>query len=324
VVAANGAAEEMMKIGDLPGTMIDKKGNKLGDAMITGCSNVPSNKFNLYSITQALLNKWMLHGNAEAIWLTKDDKKVVFNIKIHKPKGVVFCMNLHPQVQLTEKALVAMTINDAHDRFGHVGEETPKVMAKGLGITLKPGAMVPCEVCTTGKARQKNLPTNAEHEVAKKGKNRIFLDIISIKNKDNKCVYKSNWRIMVDERTELKISDFFDTKNGMVEPTCAKLYKWSQNGIKVKKIQLDNAGENKLLQQRADSKDWKLAIDFEFTSAMTPQQNHLAEIAFATLSNRGRVMMYHANIPNKVKPKVCQDAFQTATKLDGLVLQGRM
>jgi hypothetical protein len=125
---------------------------------------------------------------------------------------------------------------------------------------------------------------------------------------------------MVDEHTELKISDFFDTKNSMVEPTCAKLYKWIQNGIKVKKIRLDNAGENKLLQQRADSKDWKLAIDFEFTSAMMPQQNHLAEIAFATLSNRGHAMMYCVNIPDKVKPKVCRDAFQTATKLDGLIL----
>jgi hypothetical protein len=37
---------------------------------------------------------------------------------------------------------------------------------------------------------------------------------------------------------------------------------------------------------------------------MTPQQNHLAEIAFATISNRGRAMMYRANIPDKVKPKV--------------------
>jgi hypothetical protein len=53
---------------------------------------------------------------------------------------------------------------------------------------------------------------------------------------------------------------------------------------------------------------------------MTPQQNHLAEIAFATLSNRGHAMMYRVNIPDKVKPKVCRDAFQTATKLDGLIL----
>jgi hypothetical protein len=133
-----------------------------------------------------------MHGNADAIWLTKGDKNVVFDIKIYTPKGVVFCMNLHCKVQLTEKVLVAMTINDAHDRFGHVEEETTKAMAKGLGITLKPQAMVPCEACATGKARQKNLPTNTEHEVAKKGKDCIFLDISTIKNMDDKRVYKSN------------------------------------------------------------------------------------------------------------------------------------
>jgi hypothetical protein len=75
--------------------------------MIKGCSIVPSNKFNLYSITQAILNKWLLHGNTKGIWLTKGDKKVVFDIKIHTPKGVVFCMNLHHKVQLTKKALIA-------------------------------------------------------------------------------------------------------------------------------------------------------------------------------------------------------------------------
>jgi hypothetical protein len=61
-----------------------------------------------------------LHGNAEAIWLTKGNQKVVFDIKIHTPKGVVFCMNLQCKVQFTEKEVVVMTINDAHDRFGHV------------------------------------------------------------------------------------------------------------------------------------------------------------------------------------------------------------
>jgi hypothetical protein len=51
VVAAIGSAEATMKTGDLTGIMTDKKGNKLGDAKIEGCSIVPNNKFTLYSIT---------------------------------------------------------------------------------------------------------------------------------------------------------------------------------------------------------------------------------------------------------------------------------
>ena len=38
------------------------------------------------------------------------------------------------------------------------------------------------------------------------------------------------FNIMVDKWTQLKFSDFFDTKNGMIEPTCEKLQKWKQAG----------------------------------------------------------------------------------------------
>ena len=34
-----------------------------------------------------------------------------------------------------------------------------------------------------------------------------------------------------------------------------------------------------------------------FTACDTPQQNSLAEVGFATLVNRGGVMMHHANLP---------------------------
>jgi hypothetical protein len=36
---------------------------------------------------------------------------------------------------------------------------------------------------------------------------------------------------------------------------------------------MDNAGENKLLQKRSESKDWKLGIKFKYTARATPQQN---------------------------------------------------
>jgi hypothetical protein len=97
--------------------------------------------------------------------------------------------------------------------LGHLGEESTRA-AKGLGMIIKQGPMQPCEACAAGKARQKNLPTNTEHEVAKKGEDRIFLDISTIKTKDGKHVYKSNWRIMVDERTELKLTEGKPNDNG--------------------------------------------------------------------------------------------------------------
>jgi hypothetical protein len=126
--------------------------------------------------------------------------------------------------------------------------------------------------------------------------------------------------MMVDERTELKFSDFFVTKNGMVEPTCEQLHRWKQSGHGVKYIRMDNAGENKLLQQRTESKDWKLDITYEYTARDTPQQNHLVELGFAIIANRGRALLRHANVPVKDRYRLYTKAFQTATQLDGLTV----
>jgi hypothetical protein len=53
------------------------------------------------------------------------------------------------------------------------------------------------------------------------------LDLSSVKKpKDIKRISQLNCQIMVDERTQLKFVDFFDTKSGMVEPTCEKLKLW--------------------------------------------------------------------------------------------------
>ena len=52
---------------------------------------------------------------------------------------------------------------------------------------------------------------------------RIHLDISSVKNTDYPDVEnipRPYWRLIVDERTQLKFSDFFTSKSGMVEPTC--------------------------------------------------------------------------------------------------------
>jgi hypothetical protein len=125
---------------------------------------------------------------------------------------------------------------------------------------------------------------------------------------------------MVDERTQLKFSDFFDTNNGMVEETCEQLHRWKQSGWGAKLIRLDNAGENKLLQQRSQSADWKLNITYKFTARDTPQQNHLAELGFAHLANYGRALMARANVPLNIPYKVFTKVFKTATLLDGLTV----
>jgi len=131
----------------------------------------------------------------------------------------------------------------------------------------------------------------------------------------NVRVNKPHWRIIVDERTQLKVSNFFERKNGVVEPTCELFYKWKEV---VKIARMDGAGKNIKLKKRTDSVDWKLSIDYEITARNTPQQNHLAEIAFTIIGNRGRALMHHANVPEEIRYKLYREAFTTATHLDGL------
>jgi hypothetical protein len=94
----------------------------------------------------------------------------------------------------------------------------------------------------------------------------------------------------------------------MVEESCELFYKWRQGGNQVKYISCDNGV------------DWKLNITFEFTPRDTPQHNHLAELALASIANKGRALMSAANVPTKIRYKVWVKAFQHATNMDGLIV----
>jgi hypothetical protein len=336
---ANGKSENAAVIGSIDGRLCDKNGNVLNDAKISDVAHLPKAKYNLFSITKLQNDGWALGGNADAIWLTKGDVEIVFDIKIPTPKGNLYAMYNPRKTEVaapTTNAATAgaaatiaavipapkrMSGKKAHAILGHINEKAVRKTVIALGWELTRGTLGVCEPCTEAKAKQKYLPRHPDAPPSTKDEKRIYLDIATIKETKNGLkVYKGNWRIMVDERTQLNISDFFDTKNGMVEGTCEQLHRWKQSGKGVEIIRLDNAGENKLLQQRSQSADWKLGAKFEFTARDTPQQNHLAELGFAHLANYGRPLMARANVPMKIRYKVFTKAFKTATSLDGLTV----
>jgi hypothetical protein len=99
----------------------------------------------------------------------------------------------------------------------------------------------------------------------------VYLDISTVKYKKGEPnITKNNWRIMVDESTNLKISHFYAKKDGMCEPTCELIKKLKDMETEIKIIRMDNAGENKLLQQRCESKDWQFAIKYEYKGCTIP------------------------------------------------------
>ena len=96
--------------------------------------------------------------------------------------------------------------------------------------------------------------------------------------------------------------------------------KWKQSGNPVKWLRMDSTGENKKLEERMNGASWKLDIDAEYTAASTPQQNHLAELSFHILANRGRALMHRANVPIMLRYKLYREALTTVTQLDWLVV----
>eukprot|EP00957_Ditylum_brightwellii_P098686 7517055-Ditylum_brightwellii.AAC.1 len=73
--------------------------------------------------------------------------------------------------------------------------------------------------CWQGKTKE--YVQNKQAQKPKSPGERIFLDIATIKGQKAgpKVNPKRNWQIMVDKRLMLRMSHFFDTKSGMVEPT---------------------------------------------------------------------------------------------------------
>jgi hypothetical protein len=57
-----------------------------------------------------------------------------------------------------------------------------------------------------------------------------------------------------------KFSDFYTTKNAMVEPTCQMLQKFKNSGKIIKIVRYDDGGGNKAPEQEAISLDWKSVL----------------------------------------------------------------
>ncbi len=186
-------------------------------------------KYNLFSLTCMIKLGWKLNGNTNLIYITKDEARINFDIKIPTPKGVMFVMYFKRNSEIAcagADVKAKMSVAQAYDKLGHCSKDMIRKSAKLLGWEWLPDNMKPCEVCAAGKAKLKNVPKASDHVASEVCNERIFVDIASIRRFASvQKVTKPNWRIMVDEYTQLNFSDFFETKNGMVEPTCEQLHK---------------------------------------------------------------------------------------------------
>ena len=335
ITMANGTSENTSMVGDMRGMMCDHNGNQVAPVRMGSVKILPSGKFNLFSLSKLTKDGWTMTGDKNGIQMVKGDMKVVFDLIIPTKEGILYAIYIQRGVvelagttqdekAMKPKAVVKIPIKKAHEMFGHSSEEATRKTANALGIVLSRGELGTCEACTEAKAKQKNLHAKAPDKTkkAEEVNGRVYLDLSTIKAPKNLNVTVSLpvWRIIVDEKTGFKTSDFYDKKNRMVDPTCALFQRWKESNKPVKIVRMDNAGENKVLEEKSNGASWKLGIKYEYTARDTPQQNSLAEVGFALIANKGRALMANANVPLKIRYKVVSEAFKTATLLDGLVV----
>jgi hypothetical protein len=104
VMMSNGKTETTTENGTLEGTICDQHGNELNKAMIENVSYLPNRTFNLFSMTQMMAKGWTIGGDKNSIWIKKDQKKVIFDIKISTPDGgTLFAMNFIRKIETSNE-----------------------------------------------------------------------------------------------------------------------------------------------------------------------------------------------------------------------------
>ena len=204
-----------------------------------------------------------------------------------------------------------------HQMTGHTGEHLLRPTANYLKLKLK-GKLASCEVCTQAKIRKRNVPKKKMKKLPTRLGYRVFIDI---------CYFKQvsrggnrHWLIVVDEFSNCTHSFFLNKKSNQIKIMPMWIRGLSEKyKIEIKRIRLDNSGENRSLQIECDKAN--MGIIFEFTAPGTPQQNSVAESRIPTLMGRARAILIQAWIDSKGNGEFWCEVISTATKLDNIMVR---
>ena len=229
-------------------------------------------------------------------------------IKVHR---------VYDEAHAAMEAGKSISATKLHNMTGHTGEHLLKPTANYMKLKLI-GRLQPCEVCAKAKIRQRNVQKKKIKKMPTKPGYRVFIDISSFKQVSRGG--NKHWLIMVDEFSDYVHSFFLKKKSDQIKilPMWIKGIA-KKHRIEIKRIRLDNSGENKSLQKECDKQN--LGIIFEFTAPGTPQQNSVAERRLPTLMGRARAMLIQAGLEAKYKEEFWCEVISTATKLDNIMVR---
>ena len=133
---------------------------------------------------------------------------------------------------------VILTVQQVHERLGHIDEKATKEITTALGWKLTNATKLNCLSCAAGKAKQKSLKkiTIVDPDNEKEWY-RAYLDLSTIKKMKMSLSNQPKLAlIVVGMKLQLKFLHFYPSKNAMVELTCELLHHWSQSGKIISKL----------------------------------------------------------------------------------------
>ena len=317
ITIGNGKPMKATKVGKLKVETVQKNGSTQQFTMVD-VKYVPDLYCKLFSVTAALDKGFQIGNKGRVIYLQKGDFKIAFDKVFETKTGFISGIDLKPRSDESAQAALEagreININDLHQRLGHPSEESVRKTAKLLDLKVT-GKFTKCENCAISKARRKNLNKEPVDRSVEKG-NRLFIDISSIKS--TSFGGKKFWLLALDDFSDYSFSFFLKSKDELSATVRALIKELkAKNGIAVKTIRCDNAGENKKLEK--DSKKDGLGLNFEYTAPGMPQQNGRVERKFAALYGRVRSMLNGARLTASLRSKLWAEAAKTATDCENML-----
>ena len=223
---------------------------------------VPQLNHDLFSISKAMKEGWQMNGRwKEGGLVIELFKTTRASMKFDRmiPSGSSWLMGIKVQ-RVLDHAPSAMepgkiiSMSKLHQITGHTGEHLLRPTANYMKIKLT-GKLATCEVCAQAKIRQANIPKKKMKKLPTRPGNRVFIDICSFK--EVRRGGNRHWLIAVDEFSDYSHSFFLSRKSDQIKliPMWTKGLP-KKNGIEIKRIRLDNSGENKAYKKTATKKIW--------------------------------------------------------------------
>ena len=238
---------------------------------------VPELNHDLFSFTKAMKDGWQMNrrwkkgGLMIKLFMTgrasmKFDRMIpsgsswLMGIKVHR---------VYDEAHAAMEAGKSITATKLHLMTGHTGEHLLKPTANFMNLKLV-GRLPPCEAVQKRRSDKEIYKRRNQRKCQPKPGYRVFIDISSFKHVSRGG--NKHWLIMVDEFSDYTHSFFLKKKSDQIKilPMWIKGMA-KKHRIEIKRIRLNNSGENKSLQKECDKQNF--GIIFEFTAPGTPQQN---------------------------------------------------